>query len=1024
MEFKFKIQPYQTDVVDNIVRVFEGEGFDNRYMYAVDQGPKYNRQVNPKIIEGYSNHPIGLSDDQILSNIRRVQAEANLGNSHESDERIGRCSLDIEMETGTGKTYVYIKTMFELNKHYGWNKFIVVVPSIAIREGVNKTFEITEEHFWQCYEKRVHYFIYDSSNLQELETYSRNKGISVMIINMQAFATSLKEDGKSKDSRIIYSERDDFQSRRPIDVIAANNPIIILDEPQKLSGEVTQQALKKNFNALFSLNFSATHNKHHRLVYSLDALDAYNQKLVKRIEVKGIETRNLMGNTCYMYLDSIIKNPDAPPRARIEMEISRSTGIKREIRTLDGGDNLYDESNNLTEYEGIFITDIDVDREYVEFNTGLRLFLGEVIGDSSEETLRRIQIRETIASHFEKEAKLFDKGIKCLSLFFIDRVDKYRQYDELGNSVLGSYGQMFEEEYNGLLHELMPSFNPDYQNYLKSFDVGSVHKGYFSIDKRSKRIIDSSRKGKSEFSDDVDAYDLIMKDKERLLSFEEPTRFIFSHSALSEGWDNPNVFQICALKHSDNDNRKRQEVGRGLRLCVNSEGKRMDLEECGQLIHEINTLTVVASEGYDSFVKGLQDEMSKALRERPIKVDAKVIGRLKIGDGTDGSIPADVANRIYHQLYHEGLIDDSDEPTKKCREIVRSGSGEGIFGPTSEFAQYNGQVFNLLSAAVDGKFPEGLIGKGKEVRIKNKLNDNYQKKEFQSLWNEINHKYSYRVEFDSQELIDKSVMALEGLTVTVLSSLIRTGSQKESITKDEIKDGTSFGYDGQETRAIGGCASSVKYDLVGLIASGSNITRKTAVAILKSMNRDKFELFIENPEEFIRKVCNIIKSQKATMIIDHVMYNTLNETYDNKIFTENQSTCSFRNAYRAKRHIKDYVFTDGLAEDSVEKRFAEELDKSKEVVVYAKLPGGFKIPTPVGDYTPDWAIAFDENSGIKHIYFIAETKGTSNSLQLRPIEQAKIHCAERIYNIPDSKVRYECVTDYATLLDMLRGKES
>ncbi len=1025
MKFNFTIQSYQTDAVESIVQVFKGEQYDNRNSYLFDMGEKHRRYVNPKQILAYSNHQITLTDEQILDNIREIQADSDIVLSTSLNKSLGRCSLDIEMETGTGKTYVYIKTMFELNKRYGWSKFIVVVPSIAIREGVRKSFEITQSHFMDCYGKKARYFIYNSSNLQKLDDFSRNPGINVMIINSQAFAASLNEEGKTKDSRIIYTERDDFQSRRPIDVIAANNPIIILDEPQKLSGKATQTALKKNFNALFSMNFSATHADPHDLIYTLDALDAYNQKLVKKIEVKGIETKNLAGISCYIYLDQILVGGNQPPRAKIEMDISHSNGIKREIRVLDGGDSLYEESNGLEEYRGVFVTDINDCLKIVEFSNGLRLSPGEVYGDISEDNLRKIQIRETIISHIEKEEQLFRRGIKCLSLFFIDKVDNYRRYDEFGNQILGPYGQVFEEEYNSILKEMMPSFDTKYRQYLESFNVESVHAGYFSIDKKTKHVIDSPIKGKSDSSDDVDAYDLILKDKERLLSFEEPTRFIFSHSALREGWDNPNVFQICALKHSNSTTGRRQEVGRGLRLCVDSSGSRMDLDVCKEQIHQINTLTVIAGEGYDSFVRNLQKEVTDELRERPSKINPGLIKKARSSDGSDSPIPTDVANRIYHQLYQMGLIDDDNKPTAKCRKLFGSDEEVQIFEPTSDLAPYNGSVTRLVRSVVTNESLDEWITDGKGPRIKeNKLNANYEKREFKALWNEINHKYDYRVEFDSRELIDKSVKALETLTVSVLSHVIRTGSQKEEITEDQMKNGSSFEHTNQTTRVIERPRSSVKYDLVGDVATGASITRRTAATILKEMNSEKFEFFRDNPEEFIKKVSRTIKAQKAAMVIDHIVYNRTNEVFDNDIFTKNQVDCDPRDVFKAKRHITDYVITDGLAEDSVEKRFAEALDTASEVVVYAKLPKGFKIPTPVGDYTPDWAIAFNENSEIKHIYFIAETKGTSDTLQLRPVEQKKIECAKKIYNVPDSKVRYECVTDYATLLNVMRGKES
>ena len=630
MKFNFKIQQYQTDAVDAVAQVFNGQRKYDRVSYIRDLGKRAQQDYqlslytgdesddsfDPMNVTGYKNEAVELSDEQLLTNIRRLQTFNNIKLSPSLVKDFGRCSLDIEMETGTGKTYVYIKTMFELNKRYGWSKYIVVVPSIAIREGVKKSFEITADHFMEQYGKKARFFVYNSSNLTQLDNFSASSGINVMIINTQAFAASLNEEknveGRKGDSaaRIIYSKRDEFGSRRPIDVIKANRPIIILDEPQKMGGEVTQKAIK-NFNPLFSLNYSATHAKQHNLVYVLDALEAYNKRLVKKIEVKGFEVKNFRGTDSYLYLEQILLSSKEPPKARLELEIGYNKSINRETRKVGVGDDLYYLSQEMEQYKGYTVSEIDPIRGTLTFTNGEVISVGEVRGDVSEKDMRRIQIRETILSHFEKEEALFNKGIKTLSLFFIDEVAKYRQYDENGDEVLGEYGQMFEQEYISVLNDYVTMFDTPYQKYLKSTcsDVSAVHKGYFSIDKKTGHSIDSKLKRGSEFSDDISAYDLILKNKERLLSFDEPTRFIFSHSALREGWDNPNVFQICTLKHSDSNTAKRQEVGRGLRLCVNQDGNRMDAENCGDTVHDINMLTVIASESYKDFVRALQSDI-------------------------------------------------------------------------------------------------------------------------------------------------------------------------------------------------------------------------------------------------------------------------------------------------------------------------------------------------------------------------------------------------------------------------------
>ncbi|HBN02230.1 MAG TPA: restriction endonuclease subunit R, partial [Rikenellaceae bacterium] len=620
MKFNFKIQQYQTDAVESTVAAFAGQPSRDGFQYRRDLGKNdVGRITYDDDYAGFRNADIELTDQDMSTNIRNIQESNNIPMSKALSHDLGRVGLDIEMETGTGKTYVYIKTMFELNKRYGWSKFIVVVPSIAIREGVAKSFRMLEDHFMEYYGKKARYFIYNSSNLQQLDSFSSDAGINVMIINTQAFASSLKEGAKNKESRIIYSERDDFGSRKPIDVIAANRPIIIMDEPQKMEGTATQAALKR-FKPLFALYYSATHKTSHNCIYALDALDAYKQKLVKKIQVKGFEVKNLRGASSYLYLDSIILSKNKPPVARIELEVKGASGIRKESRKFDVHDSLYSASE-LHEYDGFTISDINVYNDSVSFTNGITIHKGEVYGDSSQETMQRVQIRETIASHFEKERDLFNKGIKTLSLFFLDEVANYKSYNEAGEEVKGKFWNIFEEEYSNYLNENLSLFDDGYQRYLRRFDVSQVHRGYFSIDKKTGHSIDSETKRGSDMSDDISAYDLILKNKERLLSFDEPCRFIFSHSALREGWDNPNVFQICTLRHANSAIAKRQEVGRGLRLCVDQQGNRMDYQELGDDVQEVNKLTVIANESYTDFVDGLQRETKESLRERPTKAD-------------------------------------------------------------------------------------------------------------------------------------------------------------------------------------------------------------------------------------------------------------------------------------------------------------------------------------------------------------------------------------------------------------------
>lgn len=1037
MKFKFKTQQYQTDAVNAIANVFRGQPYHERTEYTLDKGvismlqPQQmtlfetanNRTYYADYLDdvGFANAKLEIGPDKLLSNIQEIQQLSNIKESQKLSNKLGNVELDIEMETGTGKTYVYIKTMFELNKKYGFTKFIVVVPSIAIREGVFKTFKMTEEHFMDNYEKKARYFIYDSKKLDKIEQFSSSNAINVMIINIQAF------NARGQDARRIYEELDDFQSRRPIDVISRNRPILILDEPQKMGGEATQQSLK-SFNPLFVLNFSATHRTQHNLVYVLDALDAYNKKLVKKIEVKGFTIKNLKGTNGYLYLQGITLNSDNPPMAKIELEIAyRSSGkVNREIRIFKVGDNLYQTSNEMEQYkDGFTISEIDPNNNTVTFINGVVIEIGNAIGNVNENDIRRIQIRETIKSHLDKEEELFNKGIKVLSLFFIDEVAKYRQYDEKGNEINGIYGEIFEKEYNDEISRRITLFDTDYNKYLKSIKASEVHKGYFSIDKKGHKI-DSKADRSTGLSDDISAYDLILKDKERLLSFDEPTRFIFSHSALREGWDNPNIFQICTLKNSSNDIQRRQEVGRGLRICVNNVGERMDSTVQNINFFDINRLTVIANESYESFVDGLQKDIKETLYERPTKASVEYFANKLIKfNGQDYKITVQQANAIHNYLIRNDYIDDNDKPTDTYKNAVANNTIEPMKIELEPLAE---EIHRLVQSIYDDSIVQNMVSNGHQSVVQdNGINkENFNKKEFQKLWKLINHKYTYFVDFDSNELMKKAVESINNnLDVAKLTYTITTGEQKDLIDANQINDGISFKTAHSLSSNLKDVSSdTVKYDLLGKIAQQTALTRKTIANILKQITTYKFAMYSINPEEFINKVSKLINEQKATLIVDHVIYNQINGTFDSNIFMESKSSAEFKTAYKALKHIKDYVFLDGInKEQSIERKFAEDLDTHDEVVVYAKMPRSFYIPTPVGNYSPDWAIAFKDGL-VKHIYFLAETKGSMDTLQLRGIEKAKIECAKKLFNkMSTSEVRYEQVSNYTELLNKINSIE-
>jgi type III restriction enzyme len=1008
MKLKFKKQAYQADAVEAVLDCFEGQPLLKGLQYRIDPGRSKSGGQSRFLDsdDGFKNNEIVISSDQLLKNMHKVQRRQNLPLSKNLFvDKITGCALnlDIEMETGTGKTYCYIKTMFELYKHFGWSKFIIVVPSIAIREGVYKSLEITADHFLEEYHKRARFFIYNSKLPHELECYSSDAGINVMVINVQAFNV------KGKDARRIYEELDDFQSRRPIDVIKSNRPILILDEPQKMVGPKTLESFKE-FNPLMILRYSATHKIEHNKIYRLDALDAYSQKLVKKIAVRGISVKGLKGINSYIYFEGIEISARKSPVASVEFEVKQKSGIKRTLKKLKINDNLFELSGKLAEYKGFIVADINANTNSISFTNGIELQAGEVTGDVHELALRSIQIRETIKAHLEKERMLFNQGVKVLSLFFIDSVSKYRCYDDNGQ-LLGEYGQIFEEEYIKQSNTIMKENTP-YSNYLKKISVSSTHDGYFSIDKKTKRLVDPTTKKTSTETEDVDAYDLILKDKERLLSLDEPVRFIFSHSALREGWDNPNVFVICTLKHSDNTISRRQEVGRGMRIAVNYMGERMD--DPGS-VHQLNVLTVIASESYKEFVTSLQRDIRDSLSERSRIADEEYFLNkiLKTNTG-DVIVTKKMAKIICSYLLKNDYIDNLNNITQA---YIEAKDDEKLADLPNELDVHADQIFELIdSVHNESKMPKHEDDRRVKVNPKN---SNFDKKEFQDLWSRINHKAAYMVQFDTNELLKKCVDTLNrDLKVSPLLFTIEHGEQTDDVNYDSIRHGDAFKIKKTETDAFNtSIYATVKYDLIGNLAEETQLTRGSVVRILQQIDPEIFSLFKINPEGFISNASQLINEQKATVIVEHLSYDPSSETYTLDIFTQEQSRQDISKAEGPlKRHIFDYVFTDS----KVETEFVQELDINEEVVVYAKLPKGFTIPTPVGNYTPDWAISF-KNGRVKHIYFIAETKGSMGSLQLRKIEASKIECARNFFKkITSDQVRYDVVDSFSTLMNLVK----
>lgn len=1043
MKLQFKEQDFQVSAVQAVVDCFEGQPLKtNRFtlerskelIRKAKQAASGEQSLDFGLEEeiGYRNAAIQLMETQMLKNIQEVQKKNDLHESQQIERPRGvklGYNLTIEMETGTGKTYTYIRSMYELHKKYGWSKFIVIVPSIAIREGVYKSFQVTQDHFQELYGHKINPFIYNSGRPQDIENFASDSRISVMIINTQAF------NARGKDARRIYQELDQFGTRKPIEIIAQTNPILIIDEPQSVDGARTLESMQ-DFNPLFTLRYSATHKVEHNKIYRLDALDAYNKRLVKKIQVKGINLKGSTGTNGYLYLESISLSTTKPPYAVIEHEKRTATGSisKKRVKVAEGY-NLYEQSGNMPAYKNQTVTEINGYLNKVVVG-GQDVYPGDILNDKDEHAFRRVQIRECILSHLQKEKQLFGQGIKVLSLFFIDTVEKYRVYDELGEQQLGEYAQIFEEEYNKVKNEFLDLFEQEYNDFLKDTDPSKVHKGYmptnfgeylkrdsadqvhngyFSIDKKGKTIDPTVKRGKEE-SEDVSAYDLIMKDKERLLSFEEPTRFIFSHSALKEGWDNPNVFQICALKHAESGSltRRRQEVGRGMRLCVDKRGVRQDFELVGDQVHELNKLTVIASESYEAFAKGLQKEIADTLKDRPQKaeIDYFISKVITNEQGEELRLTEDDAKKLQFKLIVGEIIDEDYKITPKGKEFIE----QGKVPLPEKLKPYKESVCKLLQTIYTGA--EFKPEDERQTVILN-TNKNFAKKEFQALWDKINLKTIYEVQFNTDQLIQDSKVKIDAqLNIGDRVYEVKTGELEDG-TAEQMKEGSLVRESKRQYMKLkNDLYSNTVYDVVGEIEVQTNLTRRTIVEILKKIKQEKFLLIRKNPEEFIGKCSKLINEVKASLIINNIVYHKTEERHDAKtVFTNDKF--ALRQSDLLKKHIYDFLTSDS----KIESDFATALENSTEVVVYAKLPKSFYVSTPVANYSPDWAIVFDKDK-VRHIYFVAETKGSDSDMDLREIEKLKIHCAEQHFDsIGGKEVQFKKVASYDTLREMLEPVE-
>lgn len=1018
MKIKYKHQRFQAEAAKCVTDVFLGQPkSDGLSNFLVDQGT--NRGFYE--VEGFGNAPIALSRDSLCDNVRTVQMAQGLKPVEQLQGE--GLTLTIEMETGTGKTYTYIKTMFELNRLYGWSKFIIVVPSIAIREGVFKSFESMAEHFATEYGKRMQYFIYNSKQLSKIDGFAQDNGIHVMVINTQAFNASMNEEknqeGRKGDAaaRIIFSRRDEFGSRRPIDILAKTNPILIIDEPQSVLGTDKKNATRKGielFHPLFKLLYSATHRKNdiYNLVFRLDAIDAFNKKLVKKVEVRGVHQVGSTATNGYVFLDEIVISK-GNPRARIGFDVKTANGTKQVLRLVDEHFNLKEQSGGLHEYDNNYVIErIDGLTGTIHFLNGLTLQEGEMVGAANEDLVRRMQIRETIKTHLERERQLFPKQIKVLSLFFIDHVENYRIYDKDG-AEKGKYAQIFEEEYQRALQEMMPTFtDSEYTRFLSDYrnSCENIHDGYFSIDKKGVSVESKSKEGENEER----GFNLIMKDKERLLSQDCPVRFIFSHSALKEGWDNPNVFQICTLKDTSNEIKKRQEVGRGMRLCVNDKGERQDADVLGDAVFDTNILTVIASESYDDFAKKLQTEIAEACDSRPVVVTATLFAgaTTQTEEGKLIKVTTEQAVNIHEELISQGYIKQGKLTQKFFDEKKNNTLDFGEMNTMKSFiVKQLDKVFNP-----DDYKPEN--GNRKKEATFNPTN--FQKKEWQELWKRINVRTYYQVNFDTAKLIDKAVKEINNhLNVSEIRIIVESGSMDSIRDKEELEAGAAMTAAKVRTiRVSEAVGSGVKYDLIGDLVQITGLTRRTLVTILQTIEPGKFLQFKLNPEEFIIKTGRIINDCKALSLIQHIKYEKRDHTFESDIFEEATLRGVIgKNAIESEKSLYDLVVVDS---EGIEKSFAESLEQEDDVVVYTKLPNGFYINTPMGKYNPDWAVAFREGS-VKHVYFVAETKGNDMEVsQLRGSEDAKIECARRHFaTISTGEVVYSVVKTYQDLYNVV-----
>jgi type III restriction enzyme len=973
---------FQLDAIRSIVDIFDGQraGASNFTVAPLEL------EAADVMFPSIQTNDLGIGNrltllpEELLKNVQTIQ----MRNGLKPEATLESMDFSVEMETGTGKTYVYLRTIFELHQRYGFTKFIIVVPSVAIKEGVYKSLEMTAEHFKALYENvPFDYFVYDSQKLGQVRNFAISGGIEIMVINIDAFRKSFDAPEKESKANIIHRPQDRMAGTRPIEFIRATNPIVIIDEPQSVDTTENSKKAIDSLNPLCTLRYSATHVDKYNMMYRLDSVDAYERKLVKQIEVASIAVAD-SHNRPYIRLLKV-DNKTSPITAQIELDVqSRNGTVKRSRKTVRKGDDLMEFSGGRGLYEGFIIEDIycEPGNEYISFTSRPEdVRLNQAIGEVDQDEYKRLQIRKTIEEHLEKELALRPRGIKVLSLFFIDRVANYRIYDEAGNAQPGKYVQMFEEEYARAIRK------PRYHSLFDGADLETaaqgVHDGYFAVDKRGGREVLKDSSGEGRTQADEGAYKLIMRDKEKLLSFESKLKFIFSHSALKEGWDNPNVFQICTLNETHSVMRKRQEIGRGLRIAVDQQGNR---------VHgfDVNRLTVMANESYEEFARQLQKEIEDDEGIRFGMVERHLFANVVIS--ADGDRPnylgVEASAKLCDHLERLGYIDERGRVQDSLRRALNDGT---VSLPPSVVAQAPKILAALKKVA--GRLNIQDAASRKKVTLNKKI---YMGEEFRQLWDRIKYKTTFRVSFNSGELISRCVREIGAMpSVGKAHFVFRRGRavmDRGGVQMDEVETSTHV-YDAHEHELP---------DIVSYLEEQTRLTRKSIVEILLQSKR--LEDFKNNPQKFSENVAQIITRVMRMLIVDGIKYEKIGDSYfyAQELFDHHELSAYLNsNMLESVKSVYEQVVYDS----DVEYQFARQFEASKQVKVYAKLPDWFTISTPLGNYNPDWAVLV-ELDGHEKLYFVVESKGSMFAEDIRPSEQAKIDCGKKHFEALDTGVEF------------------